>query len=220
MRTFKSHIQESVGPLQLCGGQKSGCEAMVHAFSSMFEEEDCDAVLLIDADNAFNRINRKMMLHNIRVVCPIIATYVINTYQHEARLFINGGKEILSKEGTTQGDPAAMPVYALGLAPLLDSISTSDTRQGAYADDIGALGKLEHLLMWWNRLVDIGPKAGYYPKPMKSWLVVKPEMEENAKNMFKGTSINVTSNGARHLGATIGTIDYRIGWNNCLCYLR
>jgi len=101
---------------------------MVHAFSSMFEEEDCDAVLLVDADNAFNRVNRKMMLRNIRVVCPIIATYVINKYQHEARLFIDGGKEILFKEGTTQGDPAAMPIYALGLAPLLDSISTFDTR--------------------------------------------------------------------------------------------
>jgi len=98
---------------------------MVHAFSSMFEEEDCEAVLLIDADNAFNRINRKMMLRNIRVVYPIIATYVVDTYRHEARLFIR--KKILSKEGTTQGDPATMPIYGLGLAPLLDSISTSDT---------------------------------------------------------------------------------------------
>jgi len=62
IRTFKRHIQESVGPLQLCGGQKVVFEAMDHVFSSKFEEEDCDAVLFIDADNAFNR---KMMVHNV-----------------------------------------------------------------------------------------------------------------------------------------------------------
>ena len=32
-----------------------------------------DAVLLIDAENAFNSINRKVMLHNLKFICPIIA---------------------------------------------------------------------------------------------------------------------------------------------------
>ena len=65
---------------------------------------DTDAVLLIDAENAFNSINHKVMLHNLKFICSIIATYIINCYVAPSRLFIAGRGEILSSEGTTQGD--------------------------------------------------------------------------------------------------------------------
>ena len=39
---------------------------------------DMGAVLLIDPENAFNSINRKVMLHNLKFICPNIATYIIN----------------------------------------------------------------------------------------------------------------------------------------------
>ena len=73
----------------------------------------------MDAENAFISINRNLMIHNISVVCPAISTYVSNCYQSAARLFVIGGKEILSKEGTTQGDPTSIGTYALGVTLLL-----------------------------------------------------------------------------------------------------
>ena len=73
----------------------------------------------MDAENAFNSINRNLMIHNISVVCPAISTYVSNCYQSAARLFVIGGKEILPKEGTTQGDPTSIGTYALGVTLLL-----------------------------------------------------------------------------------------------------
>ena len=66
----------------------------------IFEEDDTDAVLLIDASNVFNALNRAAALHNIHVLCPFIAVYAINTYRHSTRLFITGGKEITPAEGT------------------------------------------------------------------------------------------------------------------------
>ena len=89
---------------------------------TIFESDDTDAVLLIDASNAFNALNRAAALHNIRILCPIIAIYAINTYRQPARLFVIGGKEIVSAEGTTQGDPLAMGLYGLSIQPLTSSL--------------------------------------------------------------------------------------------------
>ena len=108
-----------------------------------FEEHDTDAVPLVDASKAFNSSNRRVLLHNIGYICPAMATYFRNCYDTPSRLFINGGKEIASSEGTTQGDPFAMPTYAVGIVSLLSLINESETKMAsaskvkhaAYADD-------------------------------------------------------------------------------------
>ena len=43
----------------------------------IFVDVEMDAVLLTDAENAFDSINRKVMLHNSTFICSIIATYII-----------------------------------------------------------------------------------------------------------------------------------------------
>ena len=45
---------------------------------SIFDADETDAVLLIYASNAFNALNRAAALHYILVLCPTLATYVIN----------------------------------------------------------------------------------------------------------------------------------------------
>jgi len=91
----------------------------VHAMNSLFQHNETDAVLLVDASNAFNTLNRAAALHDIRVLCPALAIFAINTYRAPARLFVRGGRELISAEGTTQGDPLAMCMYALSLQPLI-----------------------------------------------------------------------------------------------------
>ncbi|XP_073254858.1 uncharacterized protein [Porites lutea] len=71
---------------------------------NIFEADNTDAVLLIDASNEFSSLNRASALHNVRILRPTIATYTINTYREPARLFITGGKELRSEEGLTQSD--------------------------------------------------------------------------------------------------------------------
>ena len=168
MTTLRRNILESAGDLQLYAGQRVGCEAAVHALSSMFSEDYSDAILLVDADNAFNRVNRNVMLDNIRIICPIIATYVINLYSREARLFTSGVEEITSAEGITQGDLTAMPIYALGSVPLLNITTRDNTKYAAYPNDMSCVGKLRNILTWWNKLNTFGPKMGYFPKANKS----------------------------------------------------
>ena len=176
----RDSIIKSVGSLQVCAGHEAGCEAAVHAMREIFNEQDTQAILIVDAANAFNSVNRNVFLHNIKVICPEISIFVANCYSTPSRLFIIGGVEISSAEGTTQGDPVAMAVYATAIIPLIlmvleitDKLPNSITKCEAYADDIAAGGTLENLLEWWKAICELGPLFGYYPEESKSWLVVK-----------------------------------------------
>ena len=120
-------------------------------------------ILLVDAKNAFNSLNREAALHNIQHLCPAISTLACNTYGAPARLFVFGGGELASQEDTTQGDPLSMALYALSILPMQGSLLTThpQTMQLWYADDSGAAGRLCRLRAWWDSLVVMGPKYGY-----------------------------------------------------------
>ena len=114
MSIVAQDVRQAAGPLQLCAGQPAGSEAAIHAMSTIFHDASSEAVLIVDAKNAFNQLNRSVALLNIRALCPAIAPYVINKYRGNAQLFV--GSEVLhSKEGTTQWDPLAMAIYAIAV---------------------------------------------------------------------------------------------------------
>ena len=172
MNITKRDVVEASGSLQLSVGQKSGNEAAVHAMHRIFEADDTDAVVLIDASNAFYALNRAVALHNIRVLCPVIAAYTINTYRHSSRLFITSDKEITSAEGTTQGDPLAMALYALSIQQLITSLhAMSDAKQCWFADDASGAGTMSIIKQWWNGLNTFGPDIGYFPNAKKCWII-------------------------------------------------
>ena len=185
MRIVKHDLQDAVGSIQLCAGQLAGCEAAVHAMKSIFAEEDTEAMILVDATNAFNNLNWQVTLLNCEAICPAISPILINTYHSNSCLFVDG-QCILSKEGTTQGDPLAMAMYAIGTRPLirkLDGIS----KQVWYADDSAARSNLERLRRWWDVLKEIGPLYGYYPNGSKTHVLVKSQHSEAASEIFEGT---------------------------------
>ena len=202
----KPDIQEASGCLQMCGGQISGIEAAVHAVRTIFNSSDTEAVLLVDATNAFNSLNRQVALQNIRRHCPPLATILINTYRAPTELFVDGDT-LLSQEGTTQGDPLAMPMYALATIPLIKKLKCH-TKQIWYADDAAAIGKLADLRAWWDHLTREGPDFGYYPNPSKTWLVTKEGCEAAGFSTFAGTGVNVTQDGRPYLGAAVGSTEY------------
>ena len=118
MVVLKEDISEAAGNLQMCAGKPSGAEAAVHALRHIFDEEDAEAVIMVDATNAFNLLNRKVLLHNVKVTCPSLSQFTQNIYSKSSRVFVSGGKEISSDEGITQGDAMAMGLYSVGLVPL------------------------------------------------------------------------------------------------------
>ena len=118
---IRQDILETTGSIKLCAGEESGCEAAVHAMRAIFEDKDTQAILLIDAKNAFNSINRQTALRNIQGICPSLSTITTNTYHSNPLLFIDG-ETIPSCEGTTQGDTLAMAIYAVATIPLIKQL--------------------------------------------------------------------------------------------------
>ena len=121
MRVIKGDVLRCTAPLQLCVDVPSAFEAAAHAMDNLFGCPSDQGILLIDASNAFNSLNRIAALHNIQRTCPALSQVFENTYAKPVRLFVNG-KEILSKEGTCQGDPLAMADYAVSTVPLIKQL--------------------------------------------------------------------------------------------------
>ena len=102
-------------------GQREHCQSI--GLCASFEEDNSECLLLVDADNAFNKLNRKVSLENIKRLSAPIYTYLNNSYNTPAMLYLENGDHILSQEGVTQGDNAAMAMYALSTRPLIQALS-------------------------------------------------------------------------------------------------
>jgi len=69
-------------------------------------------------------------------LCHPFATILTNIYHIASNLFIDG-TYVLSRESTTQGDPLAMPMYAISLLPVTQRLR-SIAKQVWYTDDAAA----------------------------------------------------------------------------------
>ncbi len=56
----------------------------------VYDSQQTEAVILVDASNAFNSLNREAALRNIQRLCPSLSKIIINTYREESQLYIDG----------------------------------------------------------------------------------------------------------------------------------
>ena len=140
-------------------------------------------------------------------------------------MFVDGDT-LLSQEGTTQGDPLAMPMYALATIPLIKKLK-GNSKQIWYADDAVAIGRITDLREWWDHLTTEGPGFSYFPNPSKTWLVTKEGCYAAGISTFTDPGVNVTSDGRPYLGAAVGSrkfvekhVESKVNsWLSCVCNL-
>ena len=84
-----------------------------------------------------------MALYNVQVLCPQFSRTLINN----TRMIVLRKDEIMSREGTTQGDNLAMSFYAIGTTLLLRSLKVKcpDLKQISLAYDAVGTGKVKNL---------------------------------------------------------------------------
>ena len=88
------------------------------------------------------------------------------------------------REITTQGGPTAMRAYALGTLPfLLEFINLNDinVREVVFSENFFAADSLSSIYDYWDKLAAIGPEYGHFPKPTKSFLIVKEKTNGTTK---------------------------------------
>ena len=200
------------GSDQLCAGLQVGIEGAIHAMNELFlahqDQGTGWGVLLVDAANAFNSLNRAAMLLHARVLWPRCARFLFNTYRGWSVLVLKGSSTFLySKEGVTQGDPLSIFMYAIGTLPLIRSLhNPGHWTQLWYADDASAGGTLLELRDWFALLCSRGPAFGYFPEPTKSYVVVNKRWKNEATAIFGDLGVQVVT-GHRFLGGFIGSHD-------------
>ena len=141
-------------------GQKRGREHAMKSLRQSFDDPDNEPILIIDAKNAFNVLNRQTALENVKTLCPSLHVASQNSYSHPSHRYI-GKSTILFQEGTTQGDPLAMAMYGIAIIPLISRLHNGSLTQKWYADDGSVVSKLKNIRALFDKLTQLGPKYGF-----------------------------------------------------------
>ena len=91
------------------------------------------------------------------------------------------------------------------------SIATPDATQAWFADDTGCGGSQQSAKMLGSPC-EIGPQFGfiilYFPNATKTFLVVKPDKEDEAQSVFAGTGVALNASLKRYLGGALGQASF------------
>ena len=110
-----------------------------------------------------------------------------------------------------------MSFYDLATVEIQDRlrITASEVKKVWLADDATGAGSLESLKKWCINIIEEGAGYGYYVNEFKSWLILKNQtLLKKTESLFSDTKINITTKRKRHLGAVIGSNDFRTKYVN------
>ena len=112
-----------------------------------------------------------------------------------------------------QEDPLAMLSYTIGVLPLIKILKVEypDVTHTWCADDDGALGTFDNIELYFNLFKKIGPGCGYYPKPLKSVIIMHMDNLTSGKKLSFRHGFKVFT-GTRYLGGFIGDDESKRKW--------
>ncbi|GKA61491.1 putative reverse transcriptase domain-containing protein [Tanacetum coccineum] len=112
------------------------------------------SMLLVDFQNAFNLVDRTVMLEEVRLRCLAISCWVELCYSSPARLYY-GEHSLWSCQGVQQGDPLGPLLFSLVLHPLICKIRDSFNLCTIVGDTL-VVGKVLELI------TEDGPRYGLH----------------------------------------------------------
>ena len=207
-RAVQADAIRILSPLQVGVGLPVGCEAIVHAVTSVQEDlfipsNNC-CTLLVDFSNAFNSVDRRSIFRVVRALIPSMAAWLECCYGSQPLLHM-GEHTILSCCGVQQGDPLGPLGFALALHPIIEKIKVDVPGlliNAWYLDDGTLCGSVDDLCAALAIIESEGPPRGLFLNRSKSLLHVPSNA--SLSNSSLPPSIPVTNGGFDLLGSPIG----------------
>ena len=216
-----------LSPNQLGVGVPGGCEALAHTLRQVVEDghDDPDlSILQVDLINAFNRIDRVVMLEEVEKLFPDCLSWVRTCYDVDGELMF-GDSVILSAVGVHQGDPLASLLFSILLHPVVQMIDQevpSLKMNAWYLDDGALVGSKEDLQKAVDIILREGPPRGLHlstantvspPQLPKStvWYPNNPTGPGCEDPLGRGIP-RITEPGIVFLGTPIGSLQFCQNW--------
>lgn len=189
-------------------GVKGGAEAAVIAVREALRRGDGRLwALKLDLENAFNTVDREVVLKRVREVFPEVESWYRLCYGSPAKLFCEG--EVLpfgSAQGVQQGDPLGPLLFALGLLGTCRALKEK-LRAGVlsvwYLDDGTIVGDVTEIGQAWGIIQEEVHKAGLRVNQAKCELFRPMESIEPVPSELSGVSV-IHGAGFELLGAPVG----------------
>ncbi|GJW54540.1 hypothetical protein Tco_0098625 [Tanacetum coccineum] len=204
--------------LQFGVGVPGRGEAILHAVNHLVEDRGDDvglSMLLVDFQNAFNLVDRTVMLEEVRLRCPAISHYVEFCYSSLARLYY-GEHSLWSCQGVQQGDPLLL---SLVLHPLICKIRYSFNLclQAWYLDDGTIVGDTFVVGKVLELITEDGPRCGLHLNVDKTELFwTKEDPRSRLEGIFP-PNISRPLHGVKLLG---GPISVNVDFSSALVMKR
>ena len=206
-------VRNHFAPHQLGVGVKGGCEALIHAANTIFNDNTIPLeekwVLQIDMENAFNSIDRVSMLKETREHCPQLSAWADYCYGRPSILFF-GEHKLSSSSGSQQGDPLSIILFSLVLQPLINRIKDSCPNlrlNGWILDDGTLIGPKDDLQRAYDIFATSGPAVGLLLNASKSRVWCGASHEDNPDPLDRNIPRS-QSDGYDLLGAPVGDISF------------
>ena len=159
---IKSQFRLLVGDHQL-GVLKAGYEKGIHSLRALIPR--CKfhgwVVFILDFRNAFNTIDRNLMIKLAAAHSPEIARLARWLYHNESDLITQGDNVVKSSSGVQQGCPLANPLFALVMKYIMDRLRSANLDvKMSFWDDGVLVGSPEATAMAARIIQDLEKETG------------------------------------------------------------
>jgi hypothetical protein len=165
------------------------------------------SMLLVDFKNAFNLVERSVLLQETRARCPSIAPWVEFCYARPTRLYYDNSI-LWSCQGVQQGDPLGPLLFALALHTLVHAINRSCelALQAWYLDDGTIVGDTLTVAKALNIIRTEGPARGLFLNVDKTELFWPVEDPRSIADGVFPTNITRPLHGVKLLGGSVSLV--------------